>query len=337
MREYYPVVLIPSTLKKYKQHLPTLKYSELFPPQKPTKPKKPTVIPKPKKPKSDFFLIVNYIILLITFILGFLLIKQNNISYGLFLSITSFLAGIILHKVKKKHYQDELDRYKQNQKELEYYPKKCTIWKNKEAQYLQDKLEYERSLKLYNAEQKEHQSRILEAQKQLSKIKKTKPFDKKNKRKGKSEDYFSSYLESYFPNKIYIDKALLKEGYSEKYPYLPDFVYYDSDWNIYIDIEIDEPYDKQYRKPRHYIGLSKDQVRNNCFLENNWIVIRFSEEQVVKFPDSCCKKIAEIISKFNPLILTDRLKSIEDLKETPRWSHEDAERMARNDYREKYL
>ncbi|MDE5083856.1 MAG: hypothetical protein O4859_22555, partial [Trichodesmium sp. St18_bin1] len=77
--------------------------------------------------------------------------------------------------------------------------------------------------------------------------------------------------------------------------------------------------------------------RNNCFLENNWIVIRFSEEQVVKFPDSCCKKIAEIISKFNPLILTERLKSIEDLKETPRWSHEDAERMARNDYREKYL
>ena len=261
---------------------------------------------------------------------GIKIYLQNKLEHDIFLE---------LYNAKQNQINSAVD--KQNQRELKVSTKYAYFEKIIEK-YIQDKLEYEISLELYNTEQKERKSKILEAQKQLSKIKKTKPFNKKNKRKGMSESYFYSYLKSYFPNNIYIDKALLKEGYSEEYYYYPDFVYYDSDWNIYIDIEIDEPYDKQYRKPRHYIGFSKEQVRNNFFLENNWIVIRFSEEQVVKFPNSCCKKIAEIISKFNPLIFTEELKSIElksidSLKEMPRWSSEDAKKMAENHYREKYL
>ena len=43
--------------------------------------------------------------------------------------------------------------------------------------------------------------------------------------------------------------------------------------------------------------MGKDNQRNQFFLEKNWVVIRFSELQVVKYPDSCCKAIARIISQ----------------------------------------
>lgn len=67
-------------------------------------------------------------------------------------------------------------------------------------------------------------------------------------------------------------------------PYEPDIVLFDKSLNLYIDIEIDEPYDGYYRYPTHYINpedeLKQDNIRDLFFNESGWIVIRFTEKQV---------------------------------------------------------
>ncbi|MEK7487025.1 MAG: hypothetical protein AABZ60_22080, partial [Planctomycetota bacterium] len=43
-------------------------------------------------------------------------------------------------------------------------------------------------------------------------------------------------------------------------PYEPDIVLFDKSLNLYIDIEIDEPYDGYYRYPTHYIN-PEDEIK----------------------------------------------------------------------------
>jgi hypothetical protein len=91
-------------------------------------------------------------------------------------------------------------------------------------------------------------------------------------RRGYLEDYFHNYLTSFFQDKIKVNLQLKKPDFD--YPYTPDFIYQDKKWNLYIDIEIDEPYVKNTKKPIHV----DDSTRNEFFLESNWIIIRFAEE-----------------------------------------------------------
>ena len=65
-------------------------------------------------------------------------------------------------------------------------------------------------------------------------------------------------------------------------PYEPDIVLFDKKLNLYIDIEIDEPYDGYYRYPTHYINpeddSKQDNIRDLFFTESGWIVIKFTEK-----------------------------------------------------------
>ncbi|MBK7184086.1 MAG: hypothetical protein IPH89_14875 [Bacteroidetes bacterium] len=45
-------------------------------------------------------------------------------------------------------------------------------------------------------------------------------------------------------------------------PYEPDIVLFDKSLNLYIDVEIDEPYDGYYRYPTHYIN-PEDEVKQD--------------------------------------------------------------------------
>jgi len=60
-------------------------------------------------------------------------------------------------------------------------------------------------------------------------------------------------------------------------PYEPDIVLFDKSLNLYIDIEIDEPYDGYYRYPTHYTNpeddVKQDNIRDLFFTESGWIVI----------------------------------------------------------------
>lgn len=149
---------------------------------------------------------------------------------------------------------------------------------------------------------------------------------------GKHERKLEPYLRQYFGNKIHTKKALSIRNFD--HPYTPDFSYIDPVHNLHMDIEVDEPYTvKGSRiKPIHFVG--KDEDRNQFFLERNWIVVRFAEEQVVRSPEGCCKVIATVLAK---LLRDDRIlepfAAIPDLVPIPQWTESEALVMGQNQTR----
>jgi hypothetical protein len=121
-------------------------------------------------------------------------------------------------------------------------------------------------------------------------------------------------------------------------PYVPDHVLIDerNNLNLFIDIEIDEPYEGLSRLTTHEQG--KDDYRNSYFNDRGWIVIRFAEVQVHQNILGCCKLIAEVIkSVFPSFIIHPDLQSAESLIVVPFWLKLHAEKWAMQRYRETYL
>jgi very-short-patch-repair endonuclease len=159
-----------------------------------------------------------------------------------------------------------------------------------------------------------------------------KPIKSYNENKGKSEAYFLKYLQKYFSGQIQIDLALqINQAY-----YYPDFTFFSKKHQLYIDIEIDEPYNFK-GKPTHCIGF--DDTRNLFFMEAGWIVVRFTEEQVVRQPVQCCKFIADIIARITKdSSYTHIFKHIPTLTILPSpWSSQKATQMFHSKFRDSYL
>lgn len=154
--------------------------------------------------------------------------------------------------------------------------------------------------------------------------------------KGHSETQFERELWNYFPGKIHAGLMLCRPGGAQ--PHVPDLAYIDPDTHLHIDIEIDEPYSHVSRQPLHYLGNRKDEQRNQAFLAQGWVIIRLSEQQVVKFPAGCCKAIASVIAMLtgNSGIMTS-FRQIPTLKPERRWTFTEATQMAEQERREQYL
>jgi hypothetical protein len=86
------------------------------------------------------------------------------------------------------------------------------------------------------------------------------------------------------------------------------------------------------------VDRNKDSQRNRFFLERNWVVIRFSEWQVVKYPDSCCKAIARVIFQitgdYRGLV---QIQNVADLLPNKQWTVKEAIYMAKTKFRNSYL
>jgi hypothetical protein len=164
----------------------------------------------------------------------------------------------------------------------------------------------------------------------------------RNGRKGFKEEDFKLYIEKYFKSdfQVFDDRFILVKNSSN--PFEPDFTLIDekNDINIFIDVEIDEPYeglnDIKKRKPTHF--RQADINRNNAFKNRGWIVLRFAEIQVHKEPDSCCRFLADVLKSINPkFIIPENLTEIDKLKSVRQWTKEEAEKWSLDRYREKYL
>lgn len=118
------------------------------------------------------------------------------------------------------------------------------------------------------------------------------------------------------------------------YGYKPDIAILWKSKGIAIDVEIDEPYDIKSREPIHCTDDEKDYIRNAYFLENGWFVIRIAEEQVIKIVDGVCGYVSNIISAIAKDMRFARDYGIDPVK---RWSKEEAQKMAEEGFREKYL
>ena len=164
----------------------------------------------------------------------------------------------------------------------------------------------------------------------------------RSSRKGYKEDDFKTYLTKYFKNsfELFDDRFILVKGSNN--PYEPDFSLIDekAGINIFLDVEIDEPYEGinniEKRKATHF--RFTDTNRNNAIKNRGWIVIRFAEIQVHQNPNSCCLFIADVIANIHSQFkFPTELLSINRITSIPQWTKEEAEKMSREKYRERYL
>lgn len=164
------------------------------------------------------------------------------------------------------------------------------------------------------------------------------PVNGKSSNKGMTEESFCrDFLMNYFKNQVY-DSLTVFIGSN---PYEPDLAFVDltSGKNIFIDIEIDEPYDGVTRKPTHYRTQNgtSDDYRNQGFTDRGWMVIRFAEEQIFTSPNECVKFIGEVIKSVNPIFSSSCLSFPNDLKRISMWNEAEASKFAEERKREKYL
>ncbi|MCH5227708.1 MAG: hypothetical protein J1F16_07855 [Muribaculaceae bacterium] len=143
--------------------------------------------------------------------------------------------------------------------------------------------------------------------------------------KGYWEDLLSAELKLKFPESVFLGGNIGN--------YYPDIILKIN--NIWIDIEIDEPYDYKTRKEIHYLG-GEDNKRNSFFIENNWFVVRFSERNILKNLPSCMEIIKSIID-FILIGDVQLLMKTQNLMEQichKRWTKEESRIMALNRTRE---
>jgi very-short-patch-repair endonuclease len=153
---------------------------------------------------------------------------------------------------------------------------------------------------------------------------------------GASEAKFKAYLNRYFSGKIHQGLQVPIPNYDV--PYSADFAYIDKSLNLIIGVEIDEPYSYKTKSPTHCCDGDKDKKRNEFFLKNNWIVVRFAEEQVVCYPNRCCKLLAYVVGEITgDWELLKKFEKVPDLMTVKHWTTKEAKRMAKKGYRDKYL
>ena len=157
-------------------------------------------------------------------------------------------------------------------------------------------------------------------------------------RRGYCEESFENLLKKYRTNKVQIignANIVLANGVR---PYEPDIaIVCDSEKNIRIDIEIDEPYSGLTHEPIHFIGCG-DEFRDINLANAGWIVIRFAEKQILQEPLSCVSFIYKIINELDDTIkIPEELKSLHIPTNICRWTELEAKLMALKNEREKYL
>lgn len=122
----------------------------------------------------------------------------------------------------------------------------------------------------------------------------------------------------------------------DRYPIVPDVAIIGKNpiLNIRIDIEIDEPYDGQSKKPIHFIN-GRDEERNKLLVKNGWAVIRFAEYQIVHNCDECIFFICKILNKLSNI--SSVIEHVQTIPIIKRWTFEEAQKFANDKYREGYL
>jgi hypothetical protein len=156
-----------------------------------------------------------------------------------------------------------------------------------------------------------------------------------NQKGYKENDFYAQLKAGITDIEIVNDVHLVIPNFNK--PYEPDIVLYDKTLNLYIDIEIDEPYDGYYRYPTHFINpedeTKQDNIRDLFFTESGWVVIRFTERQVHCQSTNCVDYIKNVLNSiYNREFTKDILCNAED-----QWDYNQCIQWQKLYYREKYL
>lgn len=309
---HYPIVLIPSRIQQVKSELPPVPSFNIPLPQQPEE--------EPKKVNTTVIAVEATAVT----IPSIAITSQGATAPGLLLFLAG--AGAIAAQAWRQ--------IKTYPKRKQKHRREITVYREKLEEYDTKKRQHEREVRASQSPERvvEFQYKLL-----LDILRRTVPHDGNgsNATSGRCECMFGGYLRRYFPDKIYTKLTLKIPNFD--YPYTPDFAYIDERFNLHIDIEIDEPYVYHSGQPTHFLYAWKDERRNDFFNDRGWIVIRFSEEQIARYPDSCCKTIAQVIAQTikNESIL-NRFANIPDLQTQRQWTETEAIEMAEKRIRDKY-
>jgi hypothetical protein len=152
---------------------------------------------------------------------------------------------------------------------------------------------------------------------------------------GVSEEYFFKYLKAAFPRRCSFGHVYLPDGY--QHPYSADMEVILPN-GLAIQVEIDEPYAGRTREPHHCTDNNKDVNRDRYFLSIGWIIIRFSEKQIVTNPRGCCAVISRVAYQLAGVPCNRQIAvAAESLELDRAWTSKVAARWAKEGYRETYL
>lgn len=160
--------------------------------------------------------------------------------------------------------------------------------------------------------------------------------------KGISESYFLSYLNTWFnyPWRI-LENCQFQE---ENYAFTADFILINDHFKLGIDLEIDEPYTLKDGLPIHLVEDSKYIFRDKFFLGLGYIVVRFAEYQIAKYPDNCCLHIVKVLNQFLEPELNISIPSTAKILSlssqdwrVKAWNQQESKTMASDKIRELYL
>lgn len=154
----------------------------------------------------------------------------------------------------------------------------------------------------------------------------------KNCKKGPGEQWLALWLWAHRLKGFYDNLTLPAKGHR----YEPDLAYIDEQRGIFIDIENDEPYSMGKRIPTHYIG--KDDERNRNITAAGWIVLRFTEQQLIDTPASVARTVMDVVRKIAPDVEMPRcLRNASPVDTDPRWDLNTARQHAKSRYRDSYM
>ena len=154
--------------------------------------------------------------------------------------------------------------------------------------------------------------------------------------RGYKEKEFADHLRLHITNLEITDNVHMVIPHFKR-PYEPDIVLFDKKRNLYVDIEIDEPYDGFYRFPTHCIKFEetykKDDIRDLFFVESGWIVVRFTEKQVHLQPKECINHIKNLLNS----ISFESFDKSANCDVESQWDENQSIQWQKSHYREKYL
>jgi len=309
--------------------------------------KRPHEPQKPADPKKESLKYVYFIILFVGLVFSYLIcgltvssFKDGEIRYGLivagfmlillfftFCSLVMIYDATIGNKVRRKKWEKKIEQWEVSHKKWE---RSIANIKNEtfcqiRKQEIVTLLENRDPETIYNNE------------------------NKSVAKKGITEEWFLFYIKkqielmggtlslNYKIQRSYIKKHLTKEmmlgDLLNPVFYYPDIAIAIN--NLYIDIEIDEPYSMDSRLPIHCIG--SDDYRNTYVTSQGWEVIRFAESQIVEYPEKCLSTIIDVIKHIKQGMFGKPFIDYNEKWITPQWNEESAMDMAKRNYRESYL
>jgi len=277
----------------------------------------------------------------VVFLILYFTISQENalLVLGVFYSMIIFLYSFLSGRIFKEDFwiTTDLKTFSYSQSEIE------ELEKNEQIKFEIELNNYKTNiLPIYEKNKKEYEqmkANQIESFKTLfpkicsSLWKKTMVANSQYNRspeppqRGISENSLFKELIELYPRYVKIDVCALS--------YFPDIML-DIDNKYFVDIEIDEPYEYKSKQETHYIG-SKDDIRNQKFIENNWFVLRFTEEQINNNLTTCVCLIKELVDFIlsGETIHLSNLCEISRIMTSPLWTKEEARLMSINNTRSK--